>query len=108
MLAAKAQRAQQVKIIAIVLLGGKSKGILTIRPQHPKVEEIAKALVDIPDEVVVKEVAGEQVTVLELRVAPSDLGKVIGKQGRTARSIRTILGAAGMKLNRRFTLEILE
>jgi predicted RNA-binding protein YlqC (UPF0109 family) len=72
------------------------------------VTEIAKALVDIPDEVTVREVTGEQVTVLELRVAPSDLGKVIGKQGRTARSIRTLLGAAGMKLNRRFTLEILE
>lgn len=72
------------------------------------VEEIAKALVDIPEEVAVKEVAGEQVTVLELRVAPSDLGKVIGKQGRTARAIRTLLGATGMKLNRRFTLEILE
>ena len=72
------------------------------------VEEIAKALVDIPDEVSVREVQGEQVTVLELRVAQSDLGKVIGKQGRTARSIRTLLGAAGMKLNRRFTLEILE
>jgi len=72
------------------------------------IEDIAKALVDIPDDVVVKVVEGEQVTVLELRVAPSDLGKVIGKQGRTARSIRTILGAAGMKLNRRFTLEILE
>lgn len=72
------------------------------------VEEIAKALVDLPDEVVVREVAGEQTTVLELRVAPSDLGKVIGKQGRTARSIRTLLGAVGMKLNRRFTLEILE
>jgi predicted RNA-binding protein YlqC (UPF0109 family) len=72
------------------------------------IEDIAKALVDIPDEVVVKAVEGEQVTVLELKVAPSDLGKVIGKQGRTARSIRTILGAAGMKLNRRFTLEILE
>ena len=72
------------------------------------VEDIAKALVDIPEEVVVREVAGEQVTVLELRVAASDLGKVIGKQGRTARSIRTILGAAEMKLNRRFTLEILE
>lgn len=72
------------------------------------VTEIAKALVDIPEEVVVREVQGEQVTVLELRVAPSDLGKVIGKQGRTARSIRTLLGAAGMKLNRRFTLEILE
>jgi len=72
------------------------------------VEEIAKALVDLPDEVVVREVQGEQTTVLELRVAPSDLGKVIGKQGRTARSVRTLLGAVGMKLNRRFTLEILE
>lgn len=72
------------------------------------VEDIAKALVDIPDEVSVRLVEGEQVTVLELKVAQSDLGKVIGKQGRTARSIRTILGAAGMKLNRRFTLEILE
>jgi len=70
--------------------------------------DIAKALVDIPDEVTVREVEGEQVTVLELRVAPTDLGKVIGKQGRTARSIRMLLGAAGMKLNRRFTLEILE
>jgi len=72
------------------------------------VTEIAKALVDIPDEVSVREVTGEQSTVLELKVAPSDLGKVIGKQGRTVRSIRTLLGAAGMKLNRRFTLEILE
>ena len=72
------------------------------------IEDIAKALVDLPEEVSVREVQGEQVTVLELKVAPSDLGKVIGKQGRTARSIRTILGAAGMKLNRRFTLEILE
>jgi predicted RNA-binding protein YlqC (UPF0109 family) len=72
------------------------------------VEEISKALVDIPDQVSVREVQGEQVTVLELRVAPSDLGKVIGKQGRTARAVRTLLGAAGMKLNRRFTLEILE
>ncbi len=72
------------------------------------IEDIAKALVDIPDDVSVRMVEGEQVTVLELKVAPSDLGKVIGKQGRTARSIRTILGAAGMKLNRRFTLEIIE
>ncbi|HEY6292780.1 MAG TPA: KH domain-containing protein [Terriglobia bacterium] len=72
------------------------------------VEAIAKALVDKPDEVRVQTVEGEQVTVLELRVDPSDVGKVIGKQGRTARSIRTILGAAGMKLKKRFTLEILE
>ena len=72
------------------------------------VEEIAKSLVDTPDEVVVKEVAGDHATVLELRVAASDLGKVIGKQGRTARAMRTLLGASGMKLNRRFSLEILE
>ncbi len=72
------------------------------------VEMIAKALVDSPDEVVVNEVAGEQTTVLELKVAQSDLGKVIGKQGRTARAMRTLLGAAGMKLRKRFVLEILE
>lgn len=72
------------------------------------IEQIAKALVDSPEEVQVRAVEGQQVTVLELRVAPGDLGKVIGKQGRTARSIRTILGAAGMKLKKRFTLEILE
>ena len=72
------------------------------------IEQIAKALVDSPEEVSVKAVEGQQVTVLELRVAQADLGKVIGKQGRTARSIRTILGAAGMKLKKRFTLEILE
>ena len=71
-------------------------------------EQIAKALVDNPDEVFVRPIEGEQTTVLELRVAQSDLGKVIGKQGRTARSIRTILSAAGMKLKKRFTLEILE
>ena len=72
------------------------------------IEAIAKALVDNPDQVQVRPVEGEQVTVLELRVHPSDLGKVIGKQGRTARAVRTILGAAGMKLRKRFTLEILE
>jgi len=72
------------------------------------VEAIAKALVDHPDNVQVKSVDGEQVTVLELRVHPDDLGKVIGRQGRTAKSMRTILGAAGMKLHKRLTLEILE
>ena len=69
------------------------------------IEQIAKALVDNPDQVSVRPIEGEQTTVLELRVAQSDLGKVIGKQGRTARSI---LSAAGMKLKKRFTLEILE
>jgi predicted RNA-binding protein YlqC (UPF0109 family) len=72
------------------------------------VESIAKALVDHPEQVQVRSVEGEQVTVLELRVAPDDLGKVIGRQGRTAKSIRTLLGAAGMKVKKRFTLEILE
>ena len=72
------------------------------------VEQIAKALVDEPEQVAVRSIDGDQVTVLELRVSPNDLGKVIGKQGRTARSIRTILGAAGMKLKKRYTLEILE
>lgn len=71
-------------------------------------ELIAKALVDNPDEVTVSEVGGEQTTILELRVAQEDLGKVIGKQGRTARAIRTILSAAGMKLRKRFHLEIIE
>ncbi|HEV2195141.1 MAG TPA: KH domain-containing protein, partial [Candidatus Acidoferrum sp.] len=72
------------------------------------VEAIARALVDHPEEVAVKAIEGEQVTVLELRVAPDDLGKVIGRQGRTAKSIRTLLGAAGMKLKKPYTLEILE
>ncbi len=72
------------------------------------VELIAKALVDHPDEVNVKEVERDQKTVVELRVASGDLGKVIGRQGRTARAIRTILAASGTKLKRRFVLEILE
>jgi predicted RNA-binding protein YlqC (UPF0109 family) len=72
------------------------------------VEAIAKALVDHPEQVQVRSVEGEQVTVLELRVHPEDLGKVIGRQGRTAKSMRTILGAAGMKIRKRLTLEILE
>ena len=72
------------------------------------IEDIAKALVDLPEEVTVRAVEGAEVTILELRVAPSDLGKVIGKQGRMARSIRIILGAAGMKLKRSFSLVIIE
>ena len=72
------------------------------------VEAIARALVDHPDDVQVRAVDGSQVTVLELRVHPEDLGKVIGRQGRTAKEVRTLLGAAGMKLRKRYTLEILE
>ena len=71
-------------------------------------EMIAKALVDNPDRVQVRAAEGEEVIVLELRVHPSDLGKVIGRQGRTAHSIRIILGAVGMKLRKRVTVEILE
>jgi len=69
---------------------------------------IAQALVDHPEEVSVTEVEGNQTSVLELKVAKEDLGKVIGKQGRTARAMRTILGAASAKLNKRTLLEIIE
>ena len=72
------------------------------------VREIARALVDEPTAVDVHSVEREENTVLKLRVAPGDVGKVIGKQGRTARSVRTILGAVSMKLHHRFTLDILE
>ncbi len=72
------------------------------------VEQIAKSLVDKPEEVAVAEVEGERTVVFELRVATSDIGKVIGKQGNTARAMRTILSAAGAKLGKRCVLEILE
>ena len=72
------------------------------------IEMIAKALVDLPDQVKVDEVVGEQTTVVELKVAKEDLGKVIGKQGRTATAMRTILNAAATKLRKRCVLEIIE
>jgi len=72
------------------------------------VREIAQALVDEPTAVQVESVSRDENTVLRLRVAPQDVGKVIGKQGRTARSVRTILGAVSMKLHRRYTIDILE
>ena len=72
------------------------------------IELIAKSLVDEPGEVSVQAVNGSQSCVVELSVHPSDLGKVIGRKGRTAKSIRTLLGAGSMKHNRRYTLEILE
>ena len=72
------------------------------------VSYIAKALVDKPEDVVVTEIAGEQTSVLELKVAKEDLGKVIRKQGRTARAMRTILSAASTKINKRSVLEIIE
>ncbi len=71
-------------------------------------EQIARALVDHPDQVSVRAVVGEQVTVFELRVSPSDFGQIIGRQGRIVQAIRVILSAAGMNLKKRFSLEILE
>ena len=71
-------------------------------------EHVAKALVDSPDQVQVNQVDEEQETVLELTVAPAEVGKVIGRQGRTARALRTLVAAAGIKLHKRYTLEILE
>jgi predicted RNA-binding protein YlqC (UPF0109 family) len=72
------------------------------------INTIAQALVDHPEEVSVTEVEGNQTSVLELKVAKDDLGKVIGKQGRTARAMRTILGAASAKITKRTVLEIIE
>ncbi len=72
------------------------------------VEYLAKALVDHPNQVDVNEVVGEQTTVLELKVAKDDLGKIIGKQGRTARALRTVLSAVSTKLKKRAVLEIIE
>ena len=72
------------------------------------VELIAKSLVDNPDKVQVSQLNGEQSSIIELSVAPEDVGKVIGKQGRNAQAIRLILGAAGMKQKKRFNLEIIE
>ncbi len=69
---------------------------------------IAKALVDKPEDVVVTEITGEQTSVIELRVAKEDLGKVIGKQGRTAKAMRTILSAASAKVRKRHVLELIE
>jgi uncharacterized protein len=72
------------------------------------VEVIAKALAEYPDEVVVKEIKGQQISVIELRAAKADLGKIIGKEGRNAHALRTLVNAAATKLRKRAVLEILE
>jgi predicted RNA-binding protein YlqC (UPF0109 family) len=72
------------------------------------IESLAKMLVDLPDQVTVNEIAGENTTVIELKVAKEDLGKIIGKQGRTARAVRTVLNGASTKLRKRTVLEIIE
>ncbi|TAN43214.1 MAG: KH domain-containing protein [Nitrospirae bacterium] len=72
------------------------------------VEMMSKALVDRPEDVTVNEVEGEKTTIFELKVAAGDLGKVIGKQGKTARAMRTLINAAGTKMGKRYVLEIIE
>lgn len=72
------------------------------------IDYVSRALVDLPENVEVNEIVGEQTTVIELKVDKSDLGKVIGKQGKTARALRTILNAASTKLKKRSVLEIIE
>ena len=72
------------------------------------IEYMARMLVDVPDQVSINEIEGENTTVIELKVAKEDLGKIIGKQGRTARAIRTILNGASTKLRKRTVLEIIE
>lgn len=86
--------------------------IASLNPAFDKIRDLvagmAEALVDYPERVTVEALPEPTATVLRLRVAPSDIGKVIGKQGRTARSMRTILSAASMKLQHRFALDIVE
>lgn len=84
------------------------EGGVTMSKLKDLVEQIAKVLVDKPEAVQINEIEGEQTSVIELRVAKEDLGKIIGKEGRTAKAIRTILGAAGSKLKKRVVLEIIE
>jgi hypothetical protein len=81
---------------------------MEVMTMNELIKHIAQSLVDNPDKVEVTEIIGEQSSVIELRVAKEDLGKVIGKQGRTAQSIRTILSAASAKVHKRAGLEILE
>ncbi len=88
-------------------VSGKFQNHMEVRMKE-LIEKIAKSLVDIPEEVNVGEIDGEKTSVYELKVAQSDIGKVIGKQGKTAQAIRTILNAAGNKLGKRCVLEILD
>jgi len=79
-----------------------------VKKMKELIKYMAQALVDHPDQVEVSEVVGEQTSVIELRVAKEDLGKVIGKQGRTAKAMRTVLSAASTKIKKRTVLEIIE
>jgi len=102
-------RAQtRVAVFGLLPVRGKSMTQHEMVAVDDLVREIARALVDEPAAVEVQTVERDENTILKLRVAPQDVGKVIGKQGRTARSVRTILGAVSMKLHHRYTLDILE
>jgi uncharacterized protein len=91
-----------------VLYSDNKQEVIEMEKLKELVTLIAQSLVDNPEKVDVREVSGEQTAVLELKVAPEDLGKIIGKQGKTAKAIRTILGAAAAKIRKRAVLEILE
>ncbi len=91
--------------MGLTLIDEESVEVVTMKDL---IKFMAQALVDHPEQVVVSEVAGEQTSVIELRVAKEDLGKVIGKQGRTAKAMRTILSAASTKLRKRTVMEIIE
>jgi hypothetical protein len=87
---------------------GAPAGQKTLSELAKMIEYMARMLVDVPDQVSINEIAGENTTVIELKVAKEDLGKIIGKQGRTARAIRTVLNGASTKLRKRTVLEIIE
>lgn len=87
---------------------GDAGGAKSLSELAKMIEYMARMLVDLPDQVEVNEIAGENTTVIELKVAKEDLGKIIGKQGRTARAVRTVLNGASTKLRKRTVLEIVE
>lgn len=92
-------------------MGGSSPGVPTgkkLSELSKMIEYMARMLVDLPEQVEVNEIEGENTTVIELKVAKEDLGKIIGKQGRTARAVRTVLNGASTKLRKRTVLEIIE
>jgi hypothetical protein len=88
--------------------GSQSGGGKKLSELSKMIEYMARMLVDLPDQVEVNEIEGENTTVIELKVAKEDLGKIIGKQGRTARAVRTVLNGASTKLRKRTVLEIIE
>lgn len=97
---------RNAKIVGLITQNNRERGNMSELKEL--INYVSKSLVDMPDQVEVNEIVGEQTTVIELKVDKTDLGKVIGKQGRTARALRTILNAASTKLKKRSVLEIIE